>query len=152
MISSGKVLDGEREWIALRPADGDSPRKITKIIGLNGGGFWVITPYHQSRSGFLFKMRVRRKRQRLSNGPIGSDPAPTLASLPRVSRAGLLPIESYRYHELKAPTHRTVRLPVSAYLSCGQTYGPAVSVIFPELDGMVIVRRRVESRRTFPAW
>ncbi|MGH8335526.1 MAG: hypothetical protein ACRETL_01575 [Gammaproteobacteria bacterium] len=45
-----------RKWtVAIRPRTGEALRKITKIIGLNGDGFSVLTPYHQARSGFLFK-------------------------------------------------------------------------------------------------
>jgi hypothetical protein len=48
-----------RKWtIAIRPAEGSQARKITKIIGLNGGGFSVLAPYHHARSGFLCKMPV----------------------------------------------------------------------------------------------
>ncbi|HXY13351.1 MAG TPA: hypothetical protein VEI26_02505 [Terriglobales bacterium] len=44
------------KWkIAIRPTEGQEARKITKIIGLNGDGFSVVTPYHKARSGFLFK-------------------------------------------------------------------------------------------------
>jgi hypothetical protein len=47
----------DRKWtIAIRPSIGALPRKITKIIGLNGGGFSVLVPYHKARSGFLYKM------------------------------------------------------------------------------------------------
>jgi hypothetical protein len=53
------VSGGEREvTIAVRPAAHLQPRKITKIIGLNGNGFSVLVPYHQARSGFLFKMPI----------------------------------------------------------------------------------------------
>lgn len=45
-----------RWTIAIRPAAGREPRKITKIIGLNGDGFSVVTPYHKARSGFLYKV------------------------------------------------------------------------------------------------
>ena len=46
----------DRKWtVAIRPRTGDALRKITKIIGLNGDGFSVLTPYHRARSGFLFK-------------------------------------------------------------------------------------------------
>jgi hypothetical protein len=46
----------ERKWtVAIRPQTGETLRKITKIIGLNGDGFSVLTPYHRARSGFLFK-------------------------------------------------------------------------------------------------
>lgn len=49
----------KRKWtIALRPAVGLGPRKITKIIGLNGDGFSVLTPYHKSRSGYLNKTPI----------------------------------------------------------------------------------------------
>jgi len=52
-------LSSDRKWtIAIRPAAGEKLRKITKIIGLNGDGFSVLTPYHQARSGFLFKPRI----------------------------------------------------------------------------------------------
>jgi hypothetical protein len=44
-----------RYTIAIRPGINQVARKITKIIGLNGDGFSVITPYHKARSGFLFK-------------------------------------------------------------------------------------------------
>lgn len=48
----------KRKWtIAIRP-DGETPRKITKIVGLNGRGFSILTPYHKQRSGFLFKHLV----------------------------------------------------------------------------------------------
>jgi hypothetical protein len=44
------------KWtVAIRPRAGEGLRKITKIIGLNGDGFSVLAPYHQARSGFLFK-------------------------------------------------------------------------------------------------
>jgi hypothetical protein len=53
------TLEGERKWtIAVRPATGQACRNITKIIGLNGGGFSVLAPYHKARSGFLFKLPV----------------------------------------------------------------------------------------------
>jgi hypothetical protein len=46
-----------RKWtIAIRPNAGETPRKITKIIGLNGRGFSVLAPYHKARSGYLGKM------------------------------------------------------------------------------------------------
>jgi hypothetical protein len=55
-------LDGERKWtIALRPTDGERARKVTKIVGLNGGGFSLRAPYHKSKSGFLYKMPVDPK-------------------------------------------------------------------------------------------
>jgi hypothetical protein len=45
-----------RRWtVAIRPAEGQEPRKITKILGLNGDGFSVVTPYHKAKSGFLYK-------------------------------------------------------------------------------------------------
>jgi hypothetical protein len=57
-------MNGSRRWtIAIRPADGQQPRKITKIIGLNGAGFSVLTPYHKARSGYLCKMPVDPKIQ-----------------------------------------------------------------------------------------
>jgi len=52
-------LTENRKWtIAIRPADGLQPRKITKIIGLNGSGFSLVAPYHKARSGYLFKMPI----------------------------------------------------------------------------------------------
>jgi hypothetical protein len=52
-------MNAGRKWtIAIRPALGQQPRKITKIIGLNGDGFSVLAPYHQARSGYLFKLPV----------------------------------------------------------------------------------------------
>jgi hypothetical protein len=55
-------LSSNRKWtIAIRPSAGESLRKITKIIGLNGDGFSVLAPYHQARSGFLFKHLVDLK-------------------------------------------------------------------------------------------
>jgi hypothetical protein len=45
-----------RVTIAIQRAAGEAPRKITKIIGLNGGGFSVLAPYHKARSGFLAKL------------------------------------------------------------------------------------------------
>jgi hypothetical protein len=62
MSSWAMILDGERKLtIAVRPAIGQQPRKITKIVSLNGNGFAVLTPYHKARSGFLFKMPVDPK-------------------------------------------------------------------------------------------
>jgi hypothetical protein len=50
------------KWtIAIRPSAGQPPRKITKIIGLNGGGFSVLVPYHKAKSGFLYKLPVDPK-------------------------------------------------------------------------------------------
>jgi hypothetical protein len=52
----------DRKWtIAIRTAPGQPPRKITKIIGLNGGGFSVLVPYHKAKSGFLYKLPVDPK-------------------------------------------------------------------------------------------
>jgi hypothetical protein len=49
----------DRKWtIAIRPSADQPLRKVTKIIGLNGGGFSVLAPYHKSKSGFLCKMPV----------------------------------------------------------------------------------------------
>jgi len=46
----------QRKWtVAIRLASGGELRKITKIIGLNGDGFSVLAPYHNARSGFLYK-------------------------------------------------------------------------------------------------
>ena len=53
----GVGLSVNRKWtIAIRPVVDQKPRKITKILGLNGKGFSVVTPYHKARSGFLYKM------------------------------------------------------------------------------------------------
>ena len=52
-------MDGERGYtIAIQPTDGSAPRKITKILSLNGKGFSVLTPYHKAKSGFLRKVPV----------------------------------------------------------------------------------------------
>ena len=52
-------MDGERGYtIAIQPRDADAPRKITKILSLNGKGFSVVTPYHKAQSGFVWKMPV----------------------------------------------------------------------------------------------
>ena len=42
--------------IAIRPAVGVEPRKITKIVSLKDGGFSVLMPYHQEKSGYLAKL------------------------------------------------------------------------------------------------
>jgi hypothetical protein len=44
-----------RYTVAIRPDVKQPARKITKIIGLKGDGFSVLTPYHKARCGFLFK-------------------------------------------------------------------------------------------------
>lgn len=50
-------MKGERNWtIAIRASKGQRLRKITKVIGLNGGGFSVLAPYHKAKTGFLWKM------------------------------------------------------------------------------------------------
>jgi hypothetical protein len=47
------------EWtVAIRPAAGAKPRKITKIAGLEGGGFSIFVPYHKAQTGYLFKHPV----------------------------------------------------------------------------------------------
>jgi hypothetical protein len=52
----------DRNWtIAIRPSARTTPHKITKIIGLNGGGFSVLVPYHKAKSGFLYKLPVDPK-------------------------------------------------------------------------------------------
>jgi hypothetical protein len=52
-------MPSDRKWtIGIRPAKGEAVRKITKIIGLNGKGFSVLTPYHKAKSGFLYKHRI----------------------------------------------------------------------------------------------
>ena len=49
----------DTKWtVGIRPAAGKPLYKITKIIGLNGGGFSVLTPYHKAHSGFLFKTAI----------------------------------------------------------------------------------------------
>jgi hypothetical protein len=46
-----------KSWtIAVRPAIGVEPRKITKIVSLKDGGFSILTPYHQAKSGYLAKL------------------------------------------------------------------------------------------------
>lgn len=55
------------KWtVAIRPGAGETLRKITKIIGLNGDGFSVVAPYHRARSGYLFKhlMDLRTRGER----------------------------------------------------------------------------------------
>jgi len=52
------IVMAEKWTIAIRPAEAKVPRKITKIIGLNGDGFSVVAPYHKARTGYLFKMLV----------------------------------------------------------------------------------------------
>jgi hypothetical protein len=55
-------VSNERKWsIFIRPAAGQTPRKVTKVIGLKGAGFSVLTPYHKARSGYLFKAPVDPK-------------------------------------------------------------------------------------------
>jgi hypothetical protein len=55
-------MSAKLNWtVAVRPSAGEQLHKITKIIGLNGGGFSVLAPYHNERSGFLFKLPVGRK-------------------------------------------------------------------------------------------
>jgi hypothetical protein len=44
--------------IAVLPEGESTPRKITKVVGLNGGGFSVLAPYHKACRGFLFKVPV----------------------------------------------------------------------------------------------
>ena len=52
-------MSDPRKWtIALKRDEDQLPRKITKIIGLNGSGFSVLAPYHKARNGFLFKLPV----------------------------------------------------------------------------------------------
>lgn len=55
-LAGTSKLSSNRKWtVAIRPSAGEKPRKITKIVGLNGVGFSVLAPYHQARSGFLCK-------------------------------------------------------------------------------------------------
>jgi hypothetical protein len=52
-------MDGERGYtIAIQPTDASAPRKITKILSLNGQGFSVLAPYHKAKSGFVWKVPV----------------------------------------------------------------------------------------------
>ncbi|MDR3715887.1 MAG: hypothetical protein P4L51_24000 [Puia sp.] len=52
----------DRNWtIAIRPSAAQQPHKVTKIIGLNGGGFSVLAPYHKAKQGFLYKLPVDPK-------------------------------------------------------------------------------------------
>ncbi len=44
--------------IAVRPSPATPARKLTKVITYKNGGFGVVMPYHQSRSGFVAKMPV----------------------------------------------------------------------------------------------
>jgi hypothetical protein len=44
--------------IAVQTTAGVRPRKLTKVIGYGAGGFAVLTPYHQARSGFVGKIPV----------------------------------------------------------------------------------------------
>jgi hypothetical protein len=47
------------KWtISIQPGPGSVPKKVTKIVSLKDGGFSVLTPYHEARSGFLFKMPI----------------------------------------------------------------------------------------------
>lgn len=51
----------QKSWtIAIRPMVGAEPRKITKVVSLKDGGFSVLTPYHQAKSGYLAKMPMPR--------------------------------------------------------------------------------------------
>jgi hypothetical protein len=53
------MISKKGSWtIAIQPTSDAPPRKITKIIGLNGRGFSVLTPYHKAKSGFVWKMPV----------------------------------------------------------------------------------------------
>jgi hypothetical protein len=46
-----------KSWtVAVRPTVGAEPRKITKMVSLKDGGFSLLTPYHQAKSGFLAKL------------------------------------------------------------------------------------------------
>jgi hypothetical protein len=56
-------MKGQRNWtIAIRPPGDEQLRKITRIVGLNGAGFSVLTPYHKAKTGFLFKAPVELSR------------------------------------------------------------------------------------------
>jgi hypothetical protein len=56
-------MPANRKWtVAIRPAEGQKARKLTKVIGLNGQGFSVLTPYHSARSGYLYKMPMDLRR------------------------------------------------------------------------------------------
>jgi len=52
-------LKASSQWtIAIRPANGKKPCKITKIAGLEGDGFSILVPCHKAHTGFLFKHPV----------------------------------------------------------------------------------------------
>jgi len=52
-------MSTKNKWtIAIKYDSKEPARKVTKIIGLNGKGFSVLTPYHKEHSGYLFKMLV----------------------------------------------------------------------------------------------
>jgi hypothetical protein len=47
------------QWtVAIRPTNGEKPRRITKIASLSGDGFSVDVPYHKAKTGHLFKHPV----------------------------------------------------------------------------------------------
>jgi hypothetical protein len=49
----------KNKWtVAIRPTKGGRFRKITKIIGLNGAGFSVLSPYHSAKQGIVLKQAV----------------------------------------------------------------------------------------------
>jgi len=52
------LKDSSRETIAIRPANGKKPCKITEIAGLEGNGFSILVPCHKAHTGFLFKHPV----------------------------------------------------------------------------------------------
>jgi hypothetical protein len=52
-------LKGNHQWtIAIRPAIGEKPRKITKVASLAGDGFSILVPHHKAKTGYLFKHPV----------------------------------------------------------------------------------------------
>jgi hypothetical protein len=53
-----QISESRATTVAVLSEEASVPRKITKIVGLNGGGFSVLAPYHEARSGFLCKMPV----------------------------------------------------------------------------------------------
>lgn len=62
-MANERVEYERKAWtIAVVPEGSNTPRKLTKIMGLNGSGFSVLTPYHKNRSGFLFKMPVEPRK------------------------------------------------------------------------------------------
>jgi tetratricopeptide (TPR) repeat protein len=56
------IPQGPKSWtIAIRESDADPAIKVTKIISLSDGGFSILTPYHNTQAGYLFKMPIDPK-------------------------------------------------------------------------------------------